>query len=364
MNADAFIIPFAKKSGCTSFSSLNAIKKAYETKKVGHSGTLDKFADGVMIALVGQGTRLSSFFLASDKRYTACFVFGIETETLDPEGAIMRTGKLPRLDRFNSVLPCFVGQIQQAPPAYSSIHIAGKRASDRARSGEKLELKPRPISIYELRILSMETIVGDDNEKYVRTAILDIACSKGTYIRSLCRDIAYASGSVGFVSALRRTAIGDFLLDTCAAADELEPFTHIAEKHTKAILEQCQTNDDGKFFCTSDSERIAKPLTKELLTKEAILKSALSFTRDMALRLGLFVCEIKHEFLKAFVSGQRIRSFWFSDMCIERKNKAAENATDLEKKYYAVFYGTRFCGIIEILGFRFSYQFVLPVFTA
>jgi len=196
------LILFNKQSGITSFDALRDIKRTLGTGKVGHTGTLDKFAHGLLIVLVGKALRLSQWFTACDKKYKGRIYFGIETDTLDPEGAKIAEAALPSKNDIEKVLSQFTGSILQAPPAYSAIHVNGKRASDLARAGLQPEMKKRPVTIHKLELLSWEPPFAD----------IFVHCSSGTYIRSLARDIALAAGSRAHLSELQRTHIGGFEL--------------------------------------------------------------------------------------------------------------------------------------------------------
>jgi tRNA pseudouridine55 synthase len=199
-----------KKPGLTSFDSLAAIKKAFATGKAGHTGTLDKFASGLLLVLVGKGVKLVPLFEDCVKEYTGTVSFGEETDTLDPEGLVIARGKVPSRDEVEAVLPAFRGDILQSPPVYSAIHVNGRRAYELSREGKIPEMKKRPIAIFELEILSWAPPLAE----------IRVACSSGTYIRSLARDIALAAGSRAHLSALRRTKIGVFRLEDAVDCDD------------------------------------------------------------------------------------------------------------------------------------------------
>ncbi|GHV81470.1 hypothetical protein AGMMS49991_00280 [Spirochaetia bacterium] len=191
-----------KKPGLTSFQALNQVKKAFSTPKVGHTGTLDKFASGLLLVLVGRAVKLAPWFNGCDKRYEGTIRFGAETDTLDPEGAVIAEEAPPGREALEAVLEQFRGDILQAPPAYSAVHIDGARAHELARSGVDVEMKKRPVSVYALELVSYQP-----PEAQIR-----VHCSKGTYIRSLARDIALAAGSRAHLTALKRTQIAGFHL--------------------------------------------------------------------------------------------------------------------------------------------------------
>ncbi|GHV16782.1 hypothetical protein FACS189493_3240 [Spirochaetia bacterium] len=191
-----------KEPGITSFQALNQVKKDFSTTKVGHTGTLDKFASGLLLVLVGRAVKLAPWFSGCDKRYEGIIEFGTETDTLDPEGVIIAEGPVPGGERLEAALAQFRGPIEQAPPAYSAVHVNGERAYKQARSGVAVEMKIRPVTIHALELRSYEPPL----------AHISVHCSKGTYIRSLARDIALAAGSRGHLTALRRTQVAGFLL--------------------------------------------------------------------------------------------------------------------------------------------------------
>jgi tRNA pseudouridine55 synthase len=180
--------------------------------KVGHGGTLDPLASGVLPVALGEATKLSGRMLNADKVYEFTIGFGTETDTLDGEGVAVATSeKRPSLSEVEAVLPRFTGKIEQVPPAFSALKVDGKRAYALARAGEHIALKSRNVTISALSIISGET---DE-------VTLEARVSKGTYIRSLARDIARALETVGHVTALRRTRAGPFTLDSAISLDKL-----------------------------------------------------------------------------------------------------------------------------------------------
>jgi tRNA pseudouridine55 synthase len=192
-----------KNPGLTSFGSLQLVKKALATGKVGHTGTLDKFACGLLLVLAGRALKLAQWFTGAPKEYEGTLRFGVETSTLDPEGETIAQGPVPSREEVERVLPLFRGDILQAPPLYSAVHINGERAHELARAGKTPEMKKRPVSVYALELLSWEPPF----------ARIRVRCSAGTYIRSLARDIALAAGSRAHLTALTRAGIGKFRLE-------------------------------------------------------------------------------------------------------------------------------------------------------
>lgn len=208
-----------KPAGLGSTQAVAAVKRnlrqaGHGKVKVGHGGTLDPLATGVLPIALGEATKLCGRMLDSDKAYEFTIRFGEETDTLDAEGEVVSTGAArPVLGEVEAVLERFTGAIEQVPPAYSALKVEGKRAYDRARAGEEVELKARSVTIHALSIRR-----GDD---LANSLTLLANVSKGTYIRSLARDIAHALGTVGHVTMLRRTKAGPFTLKQAISLDKL-----------------------------------------------------------------------------------------------------------------------------------------------
>ena len=232
-----------KQLGMGSTTAVSAVKRilreAGEPKtKVGHGGTLDPLASGVLPIALGEATKLAGRMLDATKAYDFTIRFGEETDTLDAEGEVMATSEMrPALERVEAMLPNFTGQIEQAPPAYSALKIGGKAAYARARAGEDVELKPRPVTIHSLSVLEPSEVPKVDE------ITLSATVSKGTYIRSLARDIAHALGTVGHVSYLRRTRAGPFSLDQAISLDFLEEAAK-ARALTRTVLPLTAALDD------------------------------------------------------------------------------------------------------------------------
>jgi tRNA pseudouridine55 synthase len=220
-----------KPLGLGSTTAVSAVKRilrqAGEPKtKVGHGGTLDPLASGVLPIALGEATKLAGRMLDATKAYDFTICFGEETDTLDAEGEVIATSEVrPAIEQVLAVLPRFTGEIEQVPPAYSALKIEGKAAYARARAGEEVELKPRRATIHELALVSVEE----------HETTLSATVSKGTYIRSLARDIARALGTVGHVSYLRRTRAGPFGLNRAVSLDFLEE-TAKARQLTRTVL--------------------------------------------------------------------------------------------------------------------------------
>ncbi|MEW9853752.1 tRNA pseudouridine(55) synthase TruB [Novosphingobium sp. M1R2S20] len=198
--------------------------------KVGHGGTLDPLASGVLPIGVGEATKLTGRMLDASKVYEFTVRFGEETSTLDLEGAVVAASEvLPAKSQIEAVLPRFTGPIDQVPPAYSALKVGGQRAYDLARAGEAVELAERRVTVHRLTIL--ETEVSEEGLLQSLTLVADV--SKGTYIRSLARDVAYAVGTYGTVTMLRRVKAGPFDVSQAISLDKLNeigqgaPLEHI-----------------------------------------------------------------------------------------------------------------------------------------
>jgi tRNA pseudouridine55 synthase len=205
------ILILNKPPGPSSAAILGPVKRAMSTKKVGHSGTLDPFASGVMIVLVGRATRTARWFTALPKTYRALVQFGSATDTLDREGTVIRTGSIPRDEDVQAALAAFHGTISQVPPDFSAVRVQGKRAYTLARAGENVTIPPRQV---EIRDLTMQP--HSDGLWH-----MEVACGSGTYIRSLARDIAASLQTVAHLRELERTSVGSFTLQDSCTPDQL-----------------------------------------------------------------------------------------------------------------------------------------------
>ncbi len=203
-NLQNAVILINKEPGKTSFDTIREFKRMTGIKKIGHSGTLDKFASGLLILCTGQATKLTNYFLNEDKRYICNIQLGVSTDTLDPEGEIIEEKSLESITEhdIHKTIEAFKGEQLQVPPLYSALKIGGERVSDRIRKGESVTLDARKIIIHDI-------VFKNYNENNGQL-VLDIVCSKGTYIRSLARDIGKALKVGAFVKALRRMKSGKF----------------------------------------------------------------------------------------------------------------------------------------------------------
>lgn len=209
------IIILNKQKGCTSHDVVAKTKKLLK-EKVGHTGTLDPNATGVLPLLVGQGTKLSKYIIEHDKEYIATLKLGEKRDTADSEGAIIEERQIDysvlQKENVEKILQSFIGKQEQIPPMYSAIKINGKKLYEYARKNEKIELEPRHIEIYKMDLIN---IIKD-------TIIFKVQCSKGTYIRSLCEDIAKRLNTVGYMQDLERSRVGKFDIKDSITIEELE----------------------------------------------------------------------------------------------------------------------------------------------
>ena len=371
-----FIIPFAKPSGITSFISLWQVKHALGTKKVGHTGTLDSFADGLLVLLSGKLTKLVPYITDFDKTYRVLFYFGKETDTLDPEGAVIAEKPLPVYADFIAAIKQLTGTIEQVPPVYSAVKQAGERLSDRIRRGETVTVPPRTVTIYSIDIeeifyeptadtgaepLEADAAVLSTTQKLsgaekseagaaqkVLGAVLCVRCSKGTYIRSLVRDIAHRCGSAAYVYELRRTAVGPFTLEQAAGFSALPPFGSAAANLADAdsigtapkSVHDRRAGQDGAHV--PDSTPVSYSVTEE-----EIKQAALPLNEEIARAMHFQTAVLREKYYPAFMNGKPISEYWFTEA-----QPLSDGGT------IAVFYEKRCAGLITKNGNRFHYQMV------
>ena len=216
------IVIVDKPQGWTSQDVVSKLRGVYKTRRIGHGGTLDPMATGVLPVFVGRATRGVEFFEHAEKIYEATLRLGIHTDTEDITGTVLEQREVSIFEAdFLNILPQFRGKIQQIPPMYSAIKINGQKLCDLARKGKEVERQPREIEIFELTCLEF---TGN-------TARLRIHCSKGTYIRTLCKDIGAALGCGGCMESLRRVSAGEYTIGEAVPLAELleteEPENHL-----------------------------------------------------------------------------------------------------------------------------------------
>ena len=208
------IIIVNKPDNITSNSVVNKIKKILKVKKVGHLGTLDPLGCGVLPVTISNATKLFDLYLNKTKKYRTIFKFGCETDTLDSSGTIIeQSDKIITIQDIEAILPEFIGKMDQLPPKYSAKSVNGVRAYELARNNIEFSLNTKKIEIYDIKVIKQVS-----NNSFM----FDITCSSGTYIRSICRDIAYRLDTFAYMSAIHRLKAGDFSLENSYTLEEIE----------------------------------------------------------------------------------------------------------------------------------------------
>ncbi|MEW5725950.1 MAG: tRNA pseudouridine(55) synthase TruB, partial [Thermodesulfobacteriota bacterium] len=231
------ILNINKPPGMTSFAVVSKVRRLLNIKKAGHAGTLDPLATGVLLVLTGRATRLSQFLMGRPKEYLATIKLGVETDSCDTEGQIIRQCEVPTVDRkfVATVLSEFVGDIFQRPPAFSAIKIGGQPAYKRARKGVAVDIPERQVRVDAIGLMGL---TADEITVMIR-------CSKGTYVRSLARDIGQRLGSCGTLAALTRTAVGEFRLDQARELDSITEQDGTSMDRALAFLPEVVIDPDG-----------------------------------------------------------------------------------------------------------------------
>ena len=211
------IIIINKPKGCTSHDIVHKAKKIFN-EKVGHTGTLDPMATGVLPLLIGKGTLCSKYLIEHDKIYKAKIQLGVKTDTADQEGNIIEKSQVDDsifiIEKIKNTLKNMIGKNLQTPPIYSAIKVKGKKLYEYARKGENVEIPKREITIYDIELTNI-----DEKNKTIE---FKVHCSKGTYIRSLCEDIATNLGTIGYMASLQRVKVGRFSIENSITIDDLE----------------------------------------------------------------------------------------------------------------------------------------------
>lgn len=208
------IILIDKEEGKTSFDVVKAIRRLLKVKKVGHAGTLDPFATGLLIILLGQGTKLSNYLMAGDKAYQATMRLGVETDTQDLTGHVVKSCLVPEFEPefIRKVALRFVGEIEQVPPLFSAVNYRGKRAYELARKGIKMDLQKRRVKVHSLAITSVD----------LPDVTMKVTCSRGTYVRSLAADLGKELGPGAHLKSLRRLCSGPFSVRDALSLEDVE----------------------------------------------------------------------------------------------------------------------------------------------
>ena len=332
------IVLFAKRPGFTSFSSLFTIKHALETSKVGHTGTLDSFASGLLVVCTGPLTRLASRITEFDKSYDAVIEFGRETDTLEWTGNTVRTAPFPGKDAVAAAVALFTGTLMQKPPLFSALHVNGERASSIARSGRQADIPARPVTVFGADIEEYLTASGGG----VKAVRVKFSVSKGTYIRSLARDIGESCGSAAHLAGLRRLSVGSFRLEDAAGAALLAPFS--IESVYKLIQSAVPAKSAGKYI----------PDEIELSLQNEVRAKLCPMTERLAAECGFGILHLRKESGREFRNGRTLKKDMFAE----------EPAAEDSGRQTAVFSldGKEFFGMIaHEAGGHYSYLFVRRV---
>lgn len=211
-----------KPSGCTSHDVVARMRRIAQTRKVGHAGTLDPMATGVLVLGLGKGTKLLGHLTCTEKVYSARMRLGQSTSTDDAEGELWSATSADQVGdtAIHSAVAGLTGELQQLPPQFSAIKVAGKRAYASARAGEKVNLQPRSVTVAEFTVTDIQRVTGDSSPTLVDVDAT-VRCSSGTYVRALARDLGAQLGLGGHLTALRRTRVGAYDLDQARSLDEL-----------------------------------------------------------------------------------------------------------------------------------------------
>ncbi len=279
------IIVINKEKGYTSHDVVAKLKKKLNISKVGHTGTLDPNATGVLPILIGKGTKFSKYLINHDKIYEAQIELGKKTDTADIEGKIIEEKNVDTeyiKQNLTNVLEGFIGKQEQIPPMYSAIKKNGKKLYEYARKGEKVEVEPRKIEIYKIKLIEYK----ENNIKFI------VSCSKGTYIRSLCEDIAEKLNTVGYMKNLKRLQVGEFNIDCAIKIDEVNienydkylytledilkesPKLNLSSKKLNLFLNGVQLtvqNENGLYKIYVDNKFIGTGTVKNNLLKRDII---------------------------------------------------------------------------------------------
>jgi len=338
------IVLFAKRPGSTSFSSLFTIKHAIGTSKVGHTGTLDSFASGLLVVCTGSLTRLASRITEFNKSYDAVIEFGRETDTLEWTGNTVRTASFPEKDAVISAVTEFTGTLMQKPPLFSALHVNGERASSIARSGRMVDIPSRPVTVFSADIEEYLFAPGGK----VQAVRVRFLVSKGTYVRSLARDIGNACGSAAHLAGLRRLSVGSFRLENAAGTELLTPFTiekvyeSIAALQSEKIAEQEKEKTYIKYA----------PDETELLLQAAVRQNLRPMTEPLASECGFGIVYLCEERKRDFLNGKPLKPDMFM----------GKNAAGNSKRQIAVFTSVKkeFLGMAALdSGGEYTYLFVV-----
>lgn len=338
------IVLFAKRPGVTSFSSLFTIKHAFNTSKAGHTGTLDSFASGLLVVCIGPLTRLASRITEFDKSYDAVIEFGRETDTLECTGNTVRTAPLPEKNAVAAAVAGVTGKSMQIPPLFSALHINGERASCIARSGREADIPARPVTVFSAGV---EEYLAD-SAGGIKAVRVRFSVSKGTYIRSLARDIGKKCGSAAHLAGLRRLSVGGFRLEDAAGTSLLAPFT-IEEVYKQLAL---QVPDKTAGTGGKKEHAAYVPDETELLLREEVREKLKPMTESLAVECGFEILHLKKGFEQSFRNGRSLEKRMFENEYAAEKDGCPAAVFSFEKR--------EFLGMITVKNDgRYSYLFVI-----
>ncbi len=264
------IINVYKEKGFTSFDVCAKLRGILRTKKIGHTGTLDPDAEGVLPVCVGNATKLCDLLTDKDKVYEAVLYLGVTTDTEDMTGTVLTTCEVTSTKKeVEQAIDRFIGQYDQVPPMYSALKINGQRLYDLARKGTVVERKARPVTIHSIEIL--EYIMEESNPSYVRAVRMSVCCSKGTYIRTLCKDIGETLGCGGCMKSLLRTKVSVFELSNSLKLSEIEQLVQKNQIAQVLIPVDDMFPDLRKAVTTEEADRF-------LMNGNALRKQQLKFS--------------------------------------------------------------------------------------
>lgn len=352
-NSDGIIL-LAKQPGLTSFSSLNSVKKALNTKKVGHTGTLDSFAQGLLIVCTGRLTHLAGRITEFNKTYQAVIKFGEETDTYEYTGKITKKTVRPEKSDFEKAVNKFTGEIMQNPPFFSAIHINGERASSLARNGQKVEIPARKVTVFSSKIL--DTVCNNKNQ--VEYALVEFTVSKGTYIRSLAFDIGRECKSSAHLAGLYRTKVGNFFVEDAAGFENIEKFS--IQSAIKTMNEQkdiIKKQEEQKLL--KEKQKQSFILTsEEIQLQKEILQKKIQFTPEIAELCGLIPIYLVNEDAEnAFFNGKPLQKSYFSLSLNTNQSIEKKLPENCEISVFST--KNQFSGIISKTYSKFKYCFVI-----
>jgi tRNA pseudouridine55 synthase len=236
------ILNINKPAGVTSRWVVDRVQRLVRPDKVGHAGTLDPLATGVLVVALGQATRLIEYVQQSRKSYRGTFLLGRSSDTEDTDGTVteLPDAPIPQLSELKAAAARMIGEIQQRPPAYSAIKVEGQRAYDLARAGRPVELAPRPVQIHRIEVVAYE----------YPQLVLDIDCGGGTYVRTVGREMAEACGTASVMSGLVRNAVGEFRIEKAIDVETLSK-----ESIAQALISPLQAVSELATVCVDDAQR-------------------------------------------------------------------------------------------------------------